>query len=103
MIWLYLDDERLLPKEFPSNSYIVRDYKTMINTIDQFTQWKVDFGISFDHDIQSKETGYDIAKYIVENKVPMTTFHLHTMNPVGRDNIRQLLSHYGYKETYLIL
>lgn len=102
MIWLYLDDERNVPKNFPSPVNIVRDYQSAINTIDKFILNNIEFSISFDHDLGLGASGYDVAKYIVENKIPMTTFHLHTMNPVGRENIRQLLSHYGYKETYLI-
>lgn len=43
-----------------------------------------------------KKTGYDIAKYIVENKIPLYGFVCHSMNPVGRSNIEDLLCHYGY-------
>jgi hypothetical protein len=43
-------------------------------------------------------TGYDICKYIVEHQIPLVGFHIHSMNPVGVQNMRQLLTHYGYKE-----
>lgn len=50
------------------------------------------------HDDTLAPSGYDICKYIVENHIPLVGFHLHTMNPVGRENMRRLLTHYGYKE-----
>lgn len=54
--------------------------------------------ISFDHDLGEDKTGYDIAKYIVENNINIGGFNIHSMNVVGRKNIRDLLTHYGYKE-----
>ena len=43
-----------------------------------------------------EKTGYDICKFIVENQISILGYALHTMNPVGRQNMYQLLSHYGY-------
>ena len=58
--------------------------------------------IDFDHDLGMNDdiapSGYDICKYIVENQIPMLGFHIHSMNPVGVANMRQLLTHYGYRE-----
>ena len=62
--------------------------------------------IDLDHDLgEGNEiddsialSGYDICKYIVENHIPLVGFHIHSMNPVGAMNMRQLLTHYGYKE-----
>ena len=62
--------------------------------------------IDLDHDLgEGNEmddtlvpSGYDICKHIVENQIPMLGFHIHSMNPVGVDNMRQLLTHYGYRE-----
>ena len=45
-------------------------------------------------------SGYDICKWLVENRINIIGFHIHSMNPVGAENMRQLLSHYGYKELY---
>lgn len=56
-----------------------------------------------DHDLGEDKSGYDVAKYVVENEIPITAFYCHSMNPVGRDNINQLLTHYGYKEITEIL
>ena len=39
-----------------------------------------------------------LVKWIIEEKYPIVAFHIHSMNPVGRHNIRSLLTHYGYDE-----
>ena len=52
----------------------------------------------FDHDLGVDKTGYDVAKYIVEHQIEIKGFKIHSANPVGRFNIRQLMTHYGYKE-----
>jgi len=62
--------------------------------------------IDLDHDLgEGNEmddgiapSGYDICKYIVENQIPMLGFHIHSQNVVGAFNMRQLLTHYGYRE-----
>ena len=57
------------------------------------------FIMDFDHDLGENEpSGYDICKWVVENQIPLIGFHIHSMNPVGVMNMRQLLTHYGYKE-----
>lgn len=97
MQWFYLDDERSVPTGF--NAILVKDYESMLHIIDKCVSNKVEFAIDFDHDLGDPYfSGYTIAKYIVENQIPMTKFHLHSMNPVGRTNIQQLLTHYGYEE-----
>ena len=53
--------------------------------------------ISLDHDLGEDKTGYDIAKYIVENQIKVGAVAIHSANPVGKFNINQLLTHYGYK------
>lgn len=58
--------------------------------------------ISFDHDLgEGEATGYDIARYLVdldidrEFKFPHDfEFWVHSMNPVGRENIHRYLSNY---------
>ena len=54
--------------------------------------------ISFDHDLGQGINGYDVAKWIIENEIQIAGFTVHSMNPVGRQNIISLLTHYGYKE-----
>ena len=60
--------------------------------------------IDLDHDLgegnenELEPSGYEVCKWIVENHIPLIGFHIHSMNPVGAANMRQLLTHYGYKE-----
>ena len=55
MIWLYLDDERNVPNNFPSPVNVVRDYQSAINTIDKFVLNKI------------KE--HDVPVFLLLNKV----------------------------------
>lgn len=98
MLWFYLDDEREVPIGF--EAILVRTPEQMKSLIDECWKTETSFGIDFDHDLGSTVSGYDIAKYIVSNNIPMSAFHIHSMNPVGADNIRQLLCHYGYIESW---
>jgi len=57
--------------------------------------------ISFDHDLATHLTGYDVAKELVELdqsgevKIPKDfAFYVHSQNPVGAENIRKYLSNY---------
>lgn len=61
--------------------------------------------VSFDHDIASKETGVDVAKYLIDIDLDTGAmpedfgFEVHSANPVGRRNIIMLLENYlGQKE-----
>lgn len=54
--------------------------------------------VSFDHDLGEEKTGYDIAKFIVENQIQIKSFYVHSANPVGKKNIEDLLLHYGYTQ-----
>jgi hypothetical protein len=92
---LFLDDER-----YPTNqsALIVRSFK-------EFKQIIEDFGwpnhICFDHDLgKNQPTGLDVAKWIIEqdmdhNILPKDfTFSVHSMNPIGATNIKNLLQNY---------
>ena len=117
---LWLDDIRNpfldLEGKVPSNeNYIVH----WVLNYDQFVQYVTKFGlpdvISFDHDLgldhyinlveqgyskrsarkESKEkTGYDCAKWLIDycldNKLNLPGFYIHSMNPVGKQNIAGL-------------
>ena len=48
------------------------------------------------HALSHNEDG--VAKYLVEYEIPIKGFRIHSANPVGRFNIEQLLTHYGYKK-----
>ena len=58
--------------------------------------------ISFDHDLgKDEQTGYDIAKWIVEMDMDGViiipnpfVFYVHSQNPVGKKNIQNYLDNY---------
>lgn len=93
MTYLFIDDERQ-----PGS-----DIWVVVKTYDEFVQYIKDHGmpdhISFDHDLGEGKTGYDCAKYIVENQLRLKGWQVHSMNPVGRDNINKLLDRYLIKQT----
>lgn len=54
--------------------------------------------IDLDHDLGSYDfTGYTICKHIVENQIPIAGYAVHSMNPVGAENMMQLMFRYGYR------
>jgi hypothetical protein len=65
----------------------------------EFMEWVTDRGVpdevSFGHDLDGVESGYDSAKWLVchcwDNGIPLPRWRVHTLNPVGRHNLRQLL------------
>ncbi len=110
---LYLDDVR---NPNGDGWIIVRDY-------DQFVNWITENGlpdeISFDHDLATihynsdtwtegfqyhEKTGYDAAKWLCQycwtNGLPIPTWNVHSANPVGRDNIIQLIQNFEKKLNY---
>lgn len=94
---LFIDDIRMPDSIGNYLTYVVRTFDEAVFALSQ-----QDFDIiSFDHDLGTEKTGYDIAKYIVENEIKIREgFRIHSANPVGRFNISQLLTHYGYKEIF---
>jgi len=121
---LFLDDIRMPQDAFNythNNQYlkhkwdIVRDYNQFVSYIQSHGIPNI---ISFDHDladihyeIQDREdikkmynsdsaekTGYDCAKwlinYCIDNNVNLPTILIHSMNPVGSENIKNLFLSY---------
>ena len=101
---LYLDDVRTPNSE---GWEIVRSYN-------DFIAWIQENGlpdeVSFDHDLADvhydpqttkqsfsyhETTGYDAAKWLCDycwtNGLPIPSWNVHSANPVGRDNIIQIL------------
>lgn len=98
LAYLFIDDIRN-PYDYIKTQkgdilVVARTYNAAIQALDEL-QFNYIF---FDHDLGEDKTGYDIAKYIVENNINIGGFNIHSMNVVGRKNIRDLLTHYGYKE-----
>ena len=55
-------------------------------------------GISFDHYLADEKTGYDCAKwlcyYCAEKGLPLPRCYVHSVNPVGADNIKNYLNNF---------
>lgn len=97
---MYLDDIRI-----PSDSsfIIIRSFSEAVSFV---LQNEVPSFISFDHDLGMKEgklleTGYDFAKWLVENDIEGIifipedfSFNVHSANPVGSRNIESYLNNY---------
>ena len=94
-IYIFIDDMRLPPTAKGNWTVVSRTYKTAIMAIEKYKDEEL--YISFDHDMGEDKTGYDIAKYLVENNIK-AKYQIHSANPVGRFNIDQLLQHYGYQK-----
>lgn len=91
-ILLYVDDLRTPPNILKQNYNIIicRNYKETIYELNK-RRCKV---IDLDYDLGEEKTGYDICKFILENHIPLNKVYIHTSNPVGRNNMIQLLQRY---------
>lgn len=104
---LFLDDVRTpLDTIFDDGIpwVIVRNYNQFI---DYITKNGLPYFIAFDHDLSNEhyisddvttykeKTGLDCAKWLTEycmnNKVKLPIWHVHSMNPIGKENIISLL------------
>lgn len=92
---LFIDDIRepsqYINTNIDSKIFIARNFNEAIKMLEIFT---FDI-IFFDHDLGEEKTGYDIAKWIIENNIKINKgFNIISSNSVGRFNISQLLNHY---------
>ena len=100
MKYLWLDDERPVSKVFNNGvAEVARSCDDAIDIFIDMNDGSDNICISFDHDLGPGPSGYDFAVWLVEHKIT-GFFHVHSMNPVGANNIRQLLTHYGWIEKY---
>lgn len=88
---VFLDDER----EPPNGFILVRN---IYECIEFLRSGEVEI-LSLDHDLgDGKKTGYDLVKYMVEHNIyPSKAVYIHTMNPVGRENMYKTLVRYAPK------
>lgn len=94
---------------------IARNYDEFVKLIDEHGLPQI---VSFDHDLAEihydprtwkegfkydEKTGYDCAKYLVEyclqGNYKLPEWYVHSMNPVGKQNIAQLLENYEKHES----
>jgi hypothetical protein len=86
---LYVDDLRDCPEGF-------RVARTMKEAVQYFEQYHIHI-LSLDHDLGEDEhhnllpTGYDLVKYMCENRLRADKIYHHTDNGVGRENMYQTL------------
>ena len=91
---LYVDDIRK-PNIIRYSTYsyeiiVSRNYDDVINMLNMCKFNAIDL----DHDLGEEKTGYDICKYIIENNIKLDRVYIHTSNPLGKDNMKQLLERY---------
>ena len=96
---LYVDDVRF-PKVWQNKLDEVTVARTYEQALKNLMVRKFDV-VDLDHDLAEEKTGYDIVKFMVENKIFAPTIYLHTANPVGRNNMKQLLERYT-KSKFLV-
>jgi hypothetical protein len=84
---LWVDDERKAPRGW-THAKNYRDATGYLSSGKVTT-------LSLDHDLGGATSGYDVAKFIVEMRIWPRIIYVHSMNPVGRDNIKQLLKRYA--------
>jgi hypothetical protein len=96
-VQLYVDDIRSAPND---DWVVARSYRDAV----KYLESGVVTSLSLDHDLGGKLTGYDICVWMVSQEyfVWPITIVLHTSNTVGRDNMRQLLTHYKPRTTAVV-
>lgn len=103
LYYIWLDDIRPIPKDIPYvNVFWAKSYKQAISFIRNNIRMSADsLIIDMDNDLGTKKSGYDVAKWLVQNGY-QGTFRVHSMNPVGHKNIRDTLLRYGWEEINLL-
>lgn len=84
---LFLDDLRKCQEGFA----LARNYDECILML---SECEVNV-LSLDYHLGEERSGYDVAKWIVENNRWPLEIRFHTSDPVGRSNMRQLLERYA--------
>jgi hypothetical protein len=115
---LFLDDERE-PNEctwMNDSRYtnfkwvVVRSHDEFVRTLTgRFNRNEVPELVSFDHDLADvggkvdEKTGDDSAKFLVQwcidNSINLPECLVHTMNPIGRERIKQAIKDYNRFQT----
>jgi DNA-binding response OmpR family regulator len=97
---LFLDDEEYRFNAFKTQNPNV-DVDWAINTNRAIHLVKNNtYDVAYlDHDLgYNLPTGKDFVNYLVsrKDKIPVSLFICHSMNPVGRANMVEMLSNFGY-------
>jgi len=93
-IHLWLDDERDPQDPYIQKNFNAHGNEIWVKTVEEaisYLKTNNVASISFDHDLGTTQTGYDLAKYIEEkafnNELPMLWWEIHSQNPSGSQNI----------------
>ena len=98
-MYLWVDDLRHPPKD--GNDWLwarsVREAETAIMFYEKNRSQDA-IHIDLDHDAGEY---IEVLKWLEREQLPDTsyTFHLHTMNPVGRNNMRVIINYNGWVES----
>lgn len=84
---LYLDDCR----EAPFGWDLI---KTAEECIEVLKTGKVE-ALSLDHDLGEHKTGYEVVLWMVQNNVWPADIIIHTMNPVGRQDMLAMIERHA--------
>jgi len=89
-MWLIIDDKRELKCDV-----IARTARAGIALLES-NEWEC---VCLDHDLgdANSMTGYDVCKWALDSKCLPFKVQLVTSNPVGRNNMANLLRDAGYK------
>lgn len=104
---MFLDDERYPPAESADDIVIARNFDDAVWYVQN---WGVPYFISFDHDLGKGKDGYDFAKWLTEHIIDSNQrlpeyfdFYVHSMNPVGKENIQKYMENFMNKMGYIKL
>jgi hypothetical protein len=92
---LYLDDERIPSSPWAKDGMPVIIVRNMSDFQETIFMLGLPASISFDHDLgENQKTGYDVAKWLVDQEYDLRNIeiHVHSANPVGRDNIYGIIN-----------
>jgi len=86
-MFVFLDDVR----DCPPNFHWVKNYE---ECVDILQNCNIDI-ISLDHDLGEEKTGYDVVKFMVQEGIFPKEIYIHSANPVGAQNMKDLLERYA--------
>lgn len=109
MIKIWVDDVREMPEDY--NIWEKTSYGTF-DLLEICYKQQMPVKLSLDHDsglyaanggdyinilalLEEKSNESESWKQFIENKI---TFHLHTLNPIGRENMQRIIQKNGWKK-----
>jgi hypothetical protein len=105
-MYLWVDDLREPPKD-GNDWFWARSVSEAKTAIVLYERQRSKGAIHIDLDYDAGDYAFDggdyieVLKWLEREQLPDTgyTFHFHTMNPVGRDNMRTIINYNGWVES----